>query len=113
MIAGIDLFLVEKLDSCYRDSKLNDYYYGIDGLGSAGERAGQCFRAFRDAVQAQRDFSYHTQRTLGANQEMGKIQTCGCLSRSSSGPDNAAVGQHCFQRQHILFHRSVSHRIGA
>ena len=49
----------------------------------------------------------------GADEEMGEVVAGGGFLRPRTGRDDLAVAAYDFERQHILAHGAVAHRIGA
>ena len=66
-----------------------------------------------DAVEPQRDLGDDAQRALGTDEQAGQVVAGGRFARPAGGPDDAPVGQHHGQRQHVLAHGAVAHRVGA
>ena len=67
----------------------------------------------RDAVQLQRHLGDHAQRALRADEQPGQVVAGRGFARPAAGADDAAVGQHHGQPQHVVAHGAVAHRIGA
>ena len=67
----------------------------------------------RDAVQAQRDLGDDAERSFGAHEQPREVVAgrgfLGALRRL----DDLAVRQHRFERQHVVLHGAVAHRVGA
>ena len=85
----------------------------VDRPVDGGESAGGHGHRFGQAVQAQGHLGDHAQRALGADEQPGEVVPRARLARPRTGLDDAAVGQHHGEAQHILAHGSIAHRRGS
>jgi len=103
---------VDQLDPGDRHPELDGLDRGLHRLGDAGERTHGRRDRLRHGVDAQRHFGDHAQRALAADEQPREVVAGGGLPRARAGADHlAAAGDH-FQRQHVLAHGAVAHRVG-
>ena len=104
--------LVQKLDPGDGDAQLDRLDRGlnralqiIEGADGGGDFLG-------DAVKPQGDSGDNAQSALRSHEEMRQVIARAGFARPGAGVDQAAVGQHDLERQHILRHGTITHRIG-
>ena len=61
-----------------------------------------------DAPQAHRQLGDHAERPLAADEERPQVVAGGALDRPRPRPDDAAVGEHDLEREHVRAHRAVA-----
>ncbi len=115
------LVLVDRGDSLVADDvAARDRDAGLDGLdhrvGAAVDRIEGAHRGrhrLLHRVQAHRDFGDDAERAFRADEQARQVIAGSGFLRAARGVDDAPVGQHHFQRQHVLAHRAVAHRVGS
>ena len=60
-----------------------------------------------------REFGDDAERAFGADEQMRQVVAGRGFLRPRAGRDDLAVAAHHFERQHVVAHRAVAHRIGA
>ena len=77
------------------------------------ERADAAGDRLRDAGELQRQFGDDAERALRADDQAGQVVAGrGFLGAPRRG-HHLAVRHHHFERQHVVLHRAVAHRVGA
>ncbi len=110
---GVDdaqLGFVDDLDAGHRDAELDGLNDGVGRALHGGERADRCANDLGTSLQAQGDLGDHAERPFRSDEEACQVVTGRRLAGAPAGRDHAPVGQHHRQPQHVLPHRSVSHR---
>ena len=96
-----------------RDARLDGLDHGVGAAVDRVEGADRGRHRFLHRVQAHRDLGDDAERALRADEEAREVVARGGFFRAARGLDDAPVGEHHFQRQHVLAHRAVAHRVGA
>ena len=112
-IARPDLHLVEQFDARDRQPGLNRRDRRRAGAVDGVEGAHRDRHLLGDAVQLQGHLGDDAERALGSDEEPRQIIPGRRFSRSPGGADQAAIGQHGRDPDHILAHRAVANRVGA
>ena len=73
---------------------------------AAGDRLG-------DAGEPQRDLDDDAERALRADEQPRQIVARRGFLRPAGGAQERALGGHDAERQHVVLHRAVAHRVGA
>ena len=60
-------------------------------------------------MEAQRQLGDHAERALGADEEIRQVVAGRRLRRTRAGTDDAAVGEHDLEREHVRAHAAVAH----
>ena len=112
-VAGLHLQFIEQFDARHRNAGLDGHDGRVARRLDRRKRADAGGNRFRNAVQLQRDFGDDAERAFGADEQPREIVTGGRFFRAARGRDQLAVGEHGFERQHIVLHGAVAHRVGA
>ena len=64
-------------------------------------------------MQAQADLGDHAERALGADEQAREVVARRRFACAAARADDAAVGEHHGEPEHVLAHRAVAHRVGA
>ena len=111
-IAGADLLGVEQFDPRQRYAGLDGKDRGLTGAAHGFERTGGGGDRLGDAAQLDGEFGDDAERAFGADEQMRQVVAGRGFFRPRAGRDDLAVAAHHFQRQHIVAHGAVTHRIG-
>ena len=68
---------------------------------------------FGNAVELEGDLGDDGERALRAHQQPGEVVARGRFARPARGGEHLAIAEHRFERQHVVLHGAVAHRIGA
>jgi hypothetical protein len=112
-VAGLHLHFVEELDARDRDAGLDRQDGRIARRFDARERTDARRNRLGNAGEPQRQFGDDAERALRADQQPGEIVAGRGFLGAVPGRDHFAIGEDGFERQHIVLHRPVAHRIGA
>jgi hypothetical protein len=115
------LVLVDRADGLLADDvAARDRHAGLDGLDhgigaaiDAVESAHRRRHRLLHRVEPHRHFGDDAEGALGADEQARQVVAGRRLLRAARGLDDAAVGQHYLERQHVLAHRAVAHGVGA
>ena len=78
-----------------------------------GKRTDAAGDRLRNAVELQRQLGDDAERALRADEQPRQVVAGGGFLRAPRRRDHLAVRQHDLQRQHVVLHGAVAHRIGA
>ena len=112
-IAGPHLRGVEQFDARDGNAGLDRQDGGLAGAAHGLERTGRRRDGLGNAAQFDGQFGDDAERALGADEQMRQVVAGGGFLRARAGGDDLAVAAHHFQRQHVVAHGAVAHRIGA
>ena len=112
-VAGFDLQRVQKLDPRDRNAGLDGENRRIARRLDAGERTHARRDRLGNAGQPQGQFGDDAERAFGADHQPGQIVAGRGFLGAVPGRYHFAIGEHGFERQHIVLHGAVAHRIGA
>ncbi len=112
-IAGPHLLGVEQLDARDGNAGLDRQNRGLAGAAHALERTGRRRDGLGNAAQLDREFADDAERAFGADEQMREVVTGRGFLRPRARGDDLAVAAHHFERQHVVAHGAVAHRIGA
>jgi hypothetical protein len=104
---------VEQLNPRNRDARLNRQDGGIAAGLDRRERADAAGDRLRDAAEPERQLGDDAERALGAYHQAGQVIARGGFLGPPCRGHQLAVRHHDFERQHIVLHRAVTHRVGA
>ncbi len=113
LVHRIHLYVVEQFDARDRDAELDRLDDGIDRAFDRIERTHRSRHGFGSAVEAQCDFGDDAERAFGADEQSRQVIAGSGFARAARGADDAAVGEHHGQPEHILAHGPVAHRVGS
>ena len=85
----------------------------VDRAFDRRERADRGRDRLGNAVEPQRHLGNDAERAFRSDKQPGQVVAGGGFAGPPRCPNDAAVGEHDRQRQHVLPHRPVSHRVGA
>ena len=112
-IGGFDLQLVEQFDARHRDAGLDGDDRRVAGRLDRGERAHAGRDRLGNAGELERELGDDAKRAFRADDQPGQIVARRRLLGAARGGHQFAVRQHDLERQHVVFHGAVAHRIGA
>ena len=112
-IETLHLHLIGQFDPRHGNTALDGHDDRITRRFHTGKRTDATRNRLGNAVKFQSDFGNDAQSAFRADKQPRQIITCRRFTRARPGFDNAAISHHDRQGQHIVFHRAVTHRIGA
>ena len=112
-VAGAHLHLVEQFDAGDGNAHLDGHDHRVAGRLHRRECADPAADLFRNPLETQRHRGDHAERAFRSDEEPRQVVAGRGLARPLGGADFLAIGGDDGQRQHIVLHRAVAHRIGA
>ncbi len=116
MVVGVDRAHsagVHQFHASDRDAGLDEGDGAVHRVRHVGERAHRRGHRLGLRVQAQDDLGDDAQRALAAHHEAGEVVARAAFARLRAGANDAAIGQHHGERQHVFAHGAVTHGVGA
>ncbi|SPC14782.1 hypothetical protein CO2235_220015 [Cupriavidus oxalaticus] len=111
-VDGADRQRVDELHARHRHAQLDGLDHGLHRAAHAGEGAHRGRDRLRLRVEPHRDLGNDAERAFAADEQAGQVIAGRRLARMRAGADHAAIGGHHGQRQHVLAHGAVAHRVG-
>ena len=112
-VAGLDLQRIQQLDPRDGNSRLD----GLNGRQARGANARKRTMPARDrlgnAGEAQRDLGDDAERSLGADEQTRQIISGRGFAGAARGAREFAAGGDDAERDHVVSHRPVAHRVGS
>ncbi|MND55179.1 hypothetical protein D3C80_462540 [compost metagenome] len=112
-VAGLDLHVIQKLDTCNGYAHLDRHDDCIAGIFDSRKRADAATDLFRDTLQLQRHRGDDAERAFCADEKSGQVITRRRLLGTARGADFLTVGSHHGERKNIVLHSAVTHRVRA
>ena len=104
---------IDEFDARDRQAGLDRLDDRVAGRLDRRELAGRRRNGFRNSEELQRDLGDDAERALRSHEQTREIVAGGRLLRAPRRLDDAPVRHDDGERQHIVLHRSVAHRVGA
>ena len=112
-VAGPDLQGIEQFDPRHRQAGLDGGNHRITGGTNRRKRANARRNRLGNAIEPERRLGDNAQRALRADKQPCQVIARRTLFGAGGGFDDFAIRGHHAQRDHILLHRAITHRIGA
>src|SRR6516164_6766393 len=112
-VAGLDLRGVEQLNPRDGDAHLDRHDRRLAGSAHGFEGACRSGDGLGNAAQLDGELADDPERAFGADEQMCQVIAGRRFFRPGTGLDDLAVAAHHFQRQHVLAHGAIAHRVGA
>ena len=112
-IARPHLRRIEQFNPGERNAGLNCQNGGLAGAAHGFERASGRRDDFGNPAQLDGQFADDPESSFGADEQMRQVVTGARFLCPRAGGDDFAIAAHHFERQHVVAHRAVTHRVGA
>ena len=107
------LLRIEQFDPRDGNAGLDRQNGRLAGAAHGFERTGRRRDGFGNAAQFDGEFADDPERAFGADEQMRQVVTGRGFLRPRARGDDLAVAAHHLERQHVVAHGAVAHRIGA
>lgn len=103
------LYVIQELDPCHRDAMLKHIDYGINRVFDAVKCTHRRRHGWRAVNQIYDDLGDDAQGALRAHQQLRQVIAGSGFAGRAAGANEATVGHHCRQPQHVNTHGAAAY----